>query len=132
MNTPSIILCHHYSPVICPLHPATTCIANHATALRSHFSTSQSSVSNGKGVTRWFPLCYYPSWACTISRFVSIEHIWDHLKGRNGHSMNLNETEARLQQIWNDTSQDMMKNLYASMSDRITSCIRTRGCSTGY
>ncbi|GFS64865.1 transposable element Tcb2 transposase [Trichonephila clavipes] len=30
-----------------------------------------------------------------------IEHIWDHLGRRVGHSTSLNELEARLQQIWN-------------------------------
>ncbi|GFU48903.1 transposable element Tcb1 transposase [Trichonephila clavipes] len=61
-----------------------------------------------------------------------IEHIWDHLGRRVGHPTSLNELEAKLQQIWNEMSQDMIQNLYASMPDRISSCIRTRGDSTGY
>ncbi|GFU24144.1 transposable element Tcb1 transposase [Trichonephila clavipes] len=61
-----------------------------------------------------------------------IEPIWDHLGWRVGHPMSLNELEARLQQVWNEMSQDIMQNLYASMLDRIASCIRTRGGSTGY
>ncbi|GFV28661.1 transposable element Tcb2 transposase [Trichonephila clavipes] len=61
-----------------------------------------------------------------------IEHIWDHLGQRVGHPPNLNELEARLQQIWNQMSQDIIQNLYASMPDRIASCIRARGGSTGY
>ncbi|GFW59029.1 transposable element Tcb1 transposase [Trichonephila clavipes] len=44
----------------------------------------------------------------------------------------LNELEARLQQIWNEMSQDIIQNLYSSMPDCIASCIRTRGGSTGY
>ncbi|GFW06343.1 transposable element Tcb1 transposase [Trichonephila clavipes] len=49
----------------------TTCVATHATAPRSHFSTTQCSVSHGKGVTRLSPHCYYSSLACPIPRFVS-------------------------------------------------------------
>ncbi|GFX75777.1 hypothetical protein TNCV_2237491 [Trichonephila clavipes] len=40
------------------------------------------------------------------------------------------ELEARLQQTWNEMSQDI-QNLYASMPDCIASCIGGRGGSTG-
>ncbi|GFV75198.1 transposable element Tcb1 transposase [Trichonephila clavipes] len=62
----------------------------------------------------------------------AIEHIWDHLGRRVEHPTSLNELETRLQQIWNEMSQDIIQNLYASMPDRIASCIRARGGSTGY
>ncbi|GFX56322.1 transposable element Tcb2 transposase [Trichonephila clavipes] len=55
-----------------------------------------------------------------------IQHIWDHLGWRVGHPTSLNELEARLQQIWNEMSQGIIQNLYASMSDRIATCIRAR------
>ncbi|GFY39281.1 transposable element Tcb1 transposase [Trichonephila inaurata madagascariensis] len=58
-----------------------------------------------------------------------IKHIWDHLGRRVGHPMSLNELEARLQQIWNKMSQNIIQNLYASMANRIASCIRARGGS---
>ncbi|GFX91563.1 transposable element Tcb1 transposase [Trichonephila clavipes] len=61
-----------------------------------------------------------------------IEHIWDDLGWRVGHPTSLNELEARLQQIWNEMSQDIIQNLYASMPDRIASCIRAGWGSTGY
>ncbi|GFV61739.1 transposable element Tcb1 transposase [Trichonephila clavipes] len=61
-----------------------------------------------------------------------IEHIWDHLGRRVGHPTSLNELEARLQQIWNEMSQDIIQNFYASMPDRIASCSRARGGSTGH
>ncbi|PRD29350.1 UNVERIFIED_CONTAM: Transposable element Tcb1 transposase [Trichonephila clavipes] len=64
--------------------------------------------------------------------FSPIEYIWDHLGRRVGHPTSLNELETRLQQIWNEMSQDIIQNLYASMLDRIGSCICTRGGSTGY
>ncbi|GFY22680.1 transposable element Tcb1 transposase [Trichonephila clavipes] len=60
-----------------------------------------------------------------------IEHIWDHLGRQVGHPMSLNELETSLQQIWNEMSQDIIQNLYASMSDRIVSCIHARRGSTG-
>ncbi|GFY21870.1 transposable element Tcb2 transposase [Trichonephila clavipes] len=60
-----------------------------------------------------------------------IEHIYYHLGWRVGHLTSLNEQDARLQQIWNEISQDIIQNLYASMPDRIASCIRARGGSTG-
>ncbi|GFV46323.1 transposable element Tcb1 transposase [Trichonephila clavipes] len=45
----------------------------------------------------------------------------------------LNELEAKLQQIWNKMSQDIIQNLYAALiPDRIASCIRARGGLTGY
>ncbi|GFW84666.1 transposable element Tcb2 transposase [Trichonephila clavipes] len=61
-----------------------------------------------------------------------IEYIWDHLGWQFGHVASSNEPEARLQQIWNDMSQDIIQNVNASMPDRIASCIPTRVGSTGY
>ncbi|GFW32492.1 transposable element Tcb1 transposase [Trichonephila clavipes] len=60
-----------------------------------------------------------------------IEHIWDYLGWRVGHPTSLNELEAKLQQIWNGMSQDIIQNFYASIPDRIASCIHARGGSTG-
>ncbi|GFY21348.1 transposable element Tcb1 transposase [Trichonephila clavipes] len=73
-----------------------------------------------------------PSLACSIPSLSPIEHIWNHLGRRVGHPTSFNELEARLQQIWNEMSQDIIQNLYASMPDCIASCIRARGGSTGY
>ncbi|PRD17692.1 UNVERIFIED_CONTAM: hypothetical protein NCL1_63598 [Trichonephila clavipes] len=79
------------------------------------------------------PHCYYPSLACPIPRYLSpIECIRDHLGRRVGHPTSLNELEARLQQIWNQLSQDIIYNLYASMPDRIASCFCATGGSTRY
>ncbi|GFV87917.1 transposable element Tcb1 transposase [Trichonephila clavipes] len=61
-----------------------------------------------------------------------IEHIWDHLRRRVGHLTSLNDQEARLQQIGNEMSQDIIKNLHASIPDHIASCIRARGGSIRY
>ncbi|GFX44885.1 transposable element Tcb1 transposase [Trichonephila clavipes] len=66
-------------------------------------------------------------WPALFPNLSPIEHIWDHLGRRGGHPTSLNELEARLQQIWNEISQDIIQNLYASMLDRIASCIRVRG-----
>ncbi|GFV28787.1 transposable element Tcb1 transposase [Trichonephila clavipes] len=71
-------------------------------------------------------------WPARSPDLSPIEHIWDYLGQRVGHPSNLNELEARLQQIWNEMSQDILQNLHTSMSDRIASCIRSRGGSTGY
>ncbi|GFV24583.1 transposable element Tcb2 transposase [Trichonephila clavipes] len=61
-----------------------------------------------------------------------MEHIWDHLGRRVEHPTSLSELEARLQQIWNQMSQDIIQKLYASMPNRIASCNCSRGGSTGY
>ncbi|GFV76934.1 transposable element Tcb1 transposase [Trichonephila clavipes] len=71
-------------------------------------------------------------WAARSPDFSPIEHIWDNLRWRVGHPTSSNELKAKLQQIWNETSQDIIQSLYASMPDRNASCIRTRGGSTGY
>ncbi|GFX20716.1 transposable element Tcb1 transposase [Trichonephila clavipes] len=65
-------------------------------------------------------------WPARSPDLSPIEHIWDHLGRRVGHPTSLNELEERLQQIWNEMSQDIIQNLYASMPDRIASCIRAR------
>ncbi|GFV97648.1 transposable element Tcb1 transposase [Trichonephila clavipes] len=49
-----------------------------------------------------------------------IEHIED-------HPTSLNELDARLQQIWNEMSQDIIQNLYVSIPNRIASSICARG-----
>ncbi|GFX10492.1 transposable element Tcb1 transposase [Trichonephila clavipes] len=54
---PSIDPWHHDSPAVYP-YPATTCVATHATASMSHFSTRQCLASHGKGDTRLSPHCY--------------------------------------------------------------------------
>ncbi|GFX98373.1 transposable element Tcb1 transposase [Trichonephila clavipes] len=72
---------------------------------------------------------FWPSRSPDLS---TIEPIWDHLGRRIGHSTSLNELEVRLQQIWNQMSQDVMQNSYTSMPDSIASCILSRGGSTGY
>ncbi|GFV99834.1 transposable element Tcb2 transposase [Trichonephila clavipes] len=71
-------------------------------------------------------------WPARSPDLSAIEHIWDHLGWRDAHPACLNEIEARLQQIRNEMYQDIIQNLYASMPDRIASCIPARGVSTGY
>ncbi|GFY36425.1 transposable element Tcb1 transposase [Trichonephila clavipes] len=89
------------------------------------------------GLTRLSPHCYYPigrnsPWPTRSLDLSPIEHIWDHLGWRIGHPTSLNQLEARLQQIWNEMSLDIIQNFYALMPDRIASCICVRGGSTGY
>ncbi|GFW15614.1 transposable element Tcb2 transposase [Trichonephila clavipes] len=47
-------------------------------------------------------------WPARTPDFSPIEHIWNHLGQRIGHSTSLNELEARLQQIWNKMSHDII------------------------
>ncbi|GFY13803.1 transposable element Tcb2 transposase [Trichonephila clavipes] len=58
--------------------------------------------------------------------------VMDHLGQRIWHPTSLKELEAKLEQIWNEMSQDIIQYLYASMPDRIASCIRAIVCSTAY
>ncbi|GFT53216.1 transposable element Tcb1 transposase [Trichonephila clavipes] len=97
---------------------------------RAIFSARQCSASDGKVVTTLSPHCYYLSLACPIPRFVSNRAYLGTFG--TASSSSLNEVEARLQQIWNEMFQDIIQNLYASMPDRIASCIRAKGASTGY
>ncbi|GFW25208.1 transposable element Tcb1 transposase [Trichonephila clavipes] len=71
-------------------------------------------------------------WPGRFADLSPMEHIWDHLRWRVGHIMSLNELEVILKQIWNEMCQDIIQNLYASMSDCIASCIRAIGGSTQY
>ncbi|GFU13430.1 uncharacterized protein TNCV_937431 [Trichonephila clavipes] len=48
-------------------------------------------------------------WPARFPDLSPIEHIWDHLGRRVGHPTSLNELEARLQQIWNEASQDIVQ-----------------------
>ncbi|GFX80669.1 transposable element Tcb1 transposase [Trichonephila clavipes] len=45
--------------------------------------------------------------------------LMEQILGSVGHPTSLNELEVRLQQIWNEMSQDIIQNLYAPMPDRI-------------
>ncbi|GFX25752.1 transposable element Tcb2 transposase [Trichonephila clavipes] len=47
-------------------------------------------------------------WPARSPDLSPIEHICDHLWRRVGHPTSLNELEARLQQIWNDMSHDII------------------------
>ncbi|GFY14448.1 transposable element Tcb1 transposase [Trichonephila clavipes] len=71
-----------------------------------------------------------PTLTFSILRFVKIEHIWDHLGFQVGQPTCLVELEERLQQLWNEMSQDIIRNLYASMPARIASCNCARGGTT--
>ncbi|GFU46547.1 transposable element Tcb1 transposase [Trichonephila clavipes] len=71
-------------------------------------------------------------WSARSPHLSPIKHIWNHLGRQIGHLTSFNELETRLQQIWNEMSQDIIQNLYASMPDCIELCIRARGDSTGY
>ncbi|GFW22650.1 transposable element Tcb1 transposase [Trichonephila clavipes] len=75
----------------------------------------------------YLPIISTFSWPAQSPDLSPIENIWDHLEWRVGHPTSLNELQARLQKIRNEISQDIMQNLYASMPDRIASCIRARG-----
>ncbi|GFU85062.1 transposable element Tcb2 transposase [Trichonephila clavipes] len=66
-------------------------------------------------------------WPARSPDLSPIQHTWDHLGWLVGHPASLTELEARLQQIWKKMSQDIKQNSYASMPDRIASCIRARG-----
>ncbi|GFV71874.1 uncharacterized protein TNCV_2458091 [Trichonephila clavipes] len=55
----------------------------------------------------------------------------NHFGWRVGHPTSLNELETWLQQIWNEMSQNIKHNLYASIPDRIASRICAKGGSTG-
>ncbi|GFT89112.1 transposable element Tcb2 transposase [Trichonephila clavipes] len=50
-------------------------------------------------------------WPARSPDLFPIEHISDHLGRRVGHPIRLNELEARLQQIWNEMSQNIIQNL---------------------
>ncbi|GFX17562.1 uncharacterized protein TNCV_3411621 [Trichonephila clavipes] len=101
-------------------------------APRSHFSTRQGPGTYSKGVTRLSPHCCYLFWPALSPDLSPIEHIWNHLGWRAGNLVTLNKLEARLQQIWNEMSQDIIQNFYVSMPERIASYIRARGDSSGY
>ncbi|KFM75858.1 Transposable element Tcb2 transposase, partial [Stegodyphus mimosarum] len=50
-------------------------------------------------------------WTARSPDLSPIKHIWDHLGRQVGHPTSLNELEARLQQIWNEMSHDIIQNL---------------------
>ncbi|GFS60013.1 transposable element Tcb1 transposase [Trichonephila clavipes] len=71
MVIPTINQWHHDSPAVCPWQSATTWVAAHAMAARSHFYTKQCSAEHGKNVIRLSQHSYYPSLAYPIPRFAS-------------------------------------------------------------
>ncbi|GFV42906.1 transposable element Tcb1 transposase [Trichonephila clavipes] len=71
-------------------------------------------------------------WPARSPDLYPIEHIWDHSGRLVGNPTSLNKLVARLQQIWNEMTQDIIQNLYASTPDCIASCIGAREGSTGY
>ncbi|GFW25539.1 transposable element Tcb1 transposase [Trichonephila clavipes] len=108
-----------------------TCVATHAMAPRSHLSTRQCSASHGRVSQDCFHTVTTLLWPAGSPDLSPIENIWYHLGWRAWHLTSLSKPEARLQQIWNEMSQDIIQYLYASMPDRISSCIRCRGVQQG-
>ncbi|GFX15931.1 uncharacterized protein TNCV_522381 [Trichonephila clavipes] len=98
----------------------------------SHFSTRQCSVTHGKDVTRLSSHCNYRFLAYPIARFVS-NRAYSGSFGTGSRAFHeCDQTISKGKQIWNEMSQDIIQNLYASMPDGIASCIRARGGSTGH
>ncbi|GFW71585.1 transposable element Tcb1 transposase [Trichonephila clavipes] len=71
-------------------------------------------------------------WPARSPDLSPIENIWDYLGRRVRHPTSLNELEAKLQQIWNEVSQDIIQNFYTSIPDRIASCIPHGGVRQGF
>ncbi|GFV53733.1 transposable element Tcb1 transposase [Trichonephila clavipes] len=92
-------------------------------APRSHFSARQCSAHTARVSQDCLRTVTTLSWPARSPDLSPIEPIWDHLGRRVGHPTSLSELEARLQQIWNKMSQDLIQNLYPSMTDRIASAI---------
>lgn len=61
-----------------------------------------------------------------------IEHVWDHLGRQLRQPRDVQDLETQLQQLWAQMSQDIIRNLYASMPRRVSACIHARGGATGY
>ncbi|GFY14797.1 transposable element Tcb1 transposase [Trichonephila clavipes] len=98
------------------------------------FSIGQCSASHVKDVTRLSPHCYYPCLAFRIPRFVCNRSYLESFGMASWESHEFKQTRGKeiWKQIWKEMSQDIIQNLYASMPDRIASCICARVCSTGY
>ncbi|GFU80807.1 transposable element Tcb1 transposase [Trichonephila clavipes] len=72
------------------------------------------------------------NWPARSPDLSPVKHIWGPLRGRVGHPTSLNELEARLQQIWNEMSQDIIQNYKTSSRSYRIVYSRARGGSTGY
>ncbi|GFV07760.1 uncharacterized protein TNCV_4942621 [Trichonephila clavipes] len=72
------------------------------------FSNSTMLGLQRKGITRLSPHCPTLPWPARSPDLSPIEHIWDPLGRRIGQSTSMNELQARLQQIWNEMSQDII------------------------
>ncbi|GFV86347.1 transposable element Tcb1 transposase [Trichonephila clavipes] len=71
-------------------------------------------------------------WSALSPNLSPIEHVWSYLGWQVGQPTSLVELETRLQQPWNEMSEDIIRNIYASMPARIASCIRARGSPKEY
>ncbi|GFU08939.1 transposable element Tc1 transposase [Trichonephila clavipes] len=49
-------------------------------------------------------------WPALSPDLSPVDHIWDHLERHVGQSTNLIELDVRLQQLWNEMSQDIIRN----------------------
>lgn len=73
---------------------------------------------------------YHCTVTCHVRRFVTN---WTCLRSFGRQTPNFPELESRLQELVNEKTQDIMQNLYASMSSsRIASCFQAKGCPTWY
>ncbi|GFV66148.1 transposable element Tcb2 transposase [Trichonephila clavipes] len=73
---------------------------------------------------------YHPSLACSIPRVFTNRAYLGSFGTASWTAIGLVELEARLQQLWNEISQDITRNLYASVLTRIVLCIYVRGSPT--
>ncbi|GFX27650.1 uncharacterized protein TNCV_107481 [Trichonephila clavipes] len=110
----------------------TSCLQPHVLPLMQRLPGAIFQQDNSRPhTTRLSPHCYYPSLACPIPRFVSNQSYLGSFGTVSWASREFERIRGKLQKIWNEISQNIIQNLYGSMPDRIASCIRARGGSTG-
>lgn len=59
-----------------------------------------------------------------------LEHVWDQLGRQVGEPMCLAELESWLEELWNEMTQDTIRNLHASIPIRFVCCIKARRVPT--
>ncbi|GFX30459.1 transposable element Tcb2 transposase [Trichonephila clavipes] len=104
--TPSIDPWRHDSPEVCPWHPETLCVALMQRFPGAIFQQDNARPHTARVSQEFLRTVTTLPWLALSPDLYPIKHIWDHLGWRVGHPTSLIELKARLQQIWNEMSQE--------------------------
>ncbi|GFV14162.1 transposable element Tc3 transposase [Trichonephila clavipes] len=87
---------------------------------------------SGIGIGSWLAWSRTLPWPARSPELSPVEHVWDQLKWQMPSCHSVHDLELAVQDLWAHLSQDNIRCLINSMSDRVAACIAAGGGPNRY